>query len=259
VIRHSIDLTVLAGVAVLAIALQLTDPHVVLVRTLVTLPLVLALPGYALTATVFPRHSLSVVEQVVLSIGLSLGLAALGGPLLNWTPSGLSPLAWSVFLGGITLAASATAALRRARTRSDGGARTQWRLHYSHAYVAGAAAALVTLLAVSIAVTSAAAKPGDAFTELWLVPSPQETIARVGIENHESRLMSYRLIVTESDDRQLGDWTGIQLQPGEQWNQQLTLSPSAGADSLDAALYVDGSPQAYRHVFARLDAPTGRP
>jgi hypothetical protein len=52
--------------------------------------LILFLPGYALIESIFPRHDeLNGIERFSLSIALSIGIVALEGFILNYTPWGI--------------------------------------------------------------------------------------------------------------------------------------------------------------------------
>jgi hypothetical protein len=114
-------------------------------------------------------------------------------------------------------------------------------------------ALLVTAGAFAVAASGPTRDPGSPFTQLWLLPSPDEGVAQVGIENHESRVVSYRLVVSESDGLEVYEWPSIHLDPGASWKGVVTLPPYADGARLDAALYVADSPQVvYRHVMARL-------
>lgn len=66
-------------------------------RIIIGLPLVLFFPGYTLIAALFPRKgSLSGIERLALSFGLSIAVVPLIGLALNYMPWGMSkPSLWS--------------------------------------------------------------------------------------------------------------------------------------------------------------------
>ena len=59
-------------------------------RIILGLPFILFLPGYTLTAALFPRRTdLGSIERVALSFGLSIAVVPLIGLILNYTPWGI--------------------------------------------------------------------------------------------------------------------------------------------------------------------------
>src|SRR5438067_5670942 len=111
--HRSADIFVVAAITLVATVLALlVPPDIVFIRIL-TLPLVLVLPGYALTSALFPGRSLGVPERLVFSLSLSLAIAILGGLALNLTPWGLGTDSWAVLVASITLVACAVALIRR--------------------------------------------------------------------------------------------------------------------------------------------------
>src|SRR6266852_3168737 len=121
----SVDILVIIVITIVAVALAFVVPPDSVPGRILTLPLVLVLPGYALMASVFPRRSLGAVECLVFSLGLSLVIVVLGGLVLNWTPFGLRASSWSLLLGSITLGACAVALARRRGLRTCHAERTR--------------------------------------------------------------------------------------------------------------------------------------
>lgn len=61
-------------------------------RIALALPLVLFIPGYTLLSALFPSQgSLSGIERIAFSFGLSIAITILIGIILNYTPWGISP------------------------------------------------------------------------------------------------------------------------------------------------------------------------
>src|SRR5258708_16677585 len=114
--RHSasVDLYLTIGLTlaawVIAALLPLGDP----LRTLLVLPFLLVLPGYALTAALFPNQ-IGLAERLLLTLALSISVTVVSGLLLNLTAWGLQGTTWIVWLGGITIAACMLALARRQR------------------------------------------------------------------------------------------------------------------------------------------------
>ena len=88
------------------------------VRAFLGLFLVLFAPGYALYHAIFlrPQHRL---EQLVLSLVLSMIVTAAFGLLLNYTPWGLTAQALGLTLGGFTLGVLGFIAWRRGRINTE--------------------------------------------------------------------------------------------------------------------------------------------
>src|SRR5215211_7765462 len=88
-LRNRPGLTSVAGVILLLLVLTVADLNAP--RVMLALPLVLFLPGFALTVILFKRERVGIPERLLLSLGLSVALTALIGLILNWTPWGLQP------------------------------------------------------------------------------------------------------------------------------------------------------------------------
>jgi len=226
----------------------------VLIRIL-TLPLVLVLPGYALTSALFPRRTLGVAEHLVFSLSLSVVIVILGGLLLNWTPFGLRSSSLAVLLAGITLAASAVALVRR---RGQSLPAPGWLRMENAGFTLRQGlllglAALIVCGAVAVSIIGAERQSYPGFTQLWILPAGganAENAVRLGVSNMESTAMEYRLAVSV-DGKVVKEWPSIDLVPNEKWEATLVLPPtaSAGVARVEADLYRTDAPTAiYRHV-----------
>ena len=78
------------------------------VRVLLSLPIILFIPGYILIAALFPqKNELDLIERITLSFGLSIAVVPLIGLGLNYTPWGirLDPIVTSlsifIFIMGV--------------------------------------------------------------------------------------------------------------------------------------------------------------
>ena len=115
------DLLLVAGLVIL------TDIFVLIpvlsgsfIRTALSLPLVLFLPGYALIAMLFPEKSgLEGMERIALSVAMSVAVVPLIGLALNYTPWGIkeTPLlaslsVFTLLMSGVAYAKKKTAARR---------------------------------------------------------------------------------------------------------------------------------------------------
>ena len=280
----SVDILVIIVITIVAVALAFVVPPDSVPGRILTLPLVLVLPGYALMASVFPRRSLGAVECLVFSLGLSLVIVVLGGLVLNWTPFGLRASSWSLLLGSITLGACAVALARRRGLRTCHAERTRsisalFRTY--HAERMRSISALYGLLrikgvgltfrqglllgmavviicgAIAISNIGAAQQPFPGFTQLWILPAgganPKNAV-RLGVSNMESTAMEYSLAVNV-DGKVVKLWPSIDLKPSEKWETTLMLPQTAhiGAVRVEVVLYRTNAPATiYRHVVLWL-------
>jgi uncharacterized membrane protein len=96
-----LDLTIVVvwlAVSFIAIYLSLSET---ILRIVLTIPVVLFIPGYSLIAALFPKEGdIDLLERIMLSIGLSIAVVSLVGLGLNFTPWGirLEPIVLSLTL-----------------------------------------------------------------------------------------------------------------------------------------------------------------
>ena len=259
---RSINIDILVGVALAIIAVVLAfivPPDWVPIR-IVTLPLVLILPGYALTSALLVKQALGIPERIVFSLGLSLVVVILSGLVLNLTPFGLRTSSWAVFLSGITLSASAVALIRRRRQHiSISGWLGVGNIGLTfHEGVLLSLAVLIVCGAVAVSIIGAEQQPRSGFTQLWILPasgaSNAKNAVRLGMSNMESKAMKYRLAVN-MDGKVVKEWPSIDLNPNEKWEAILVLPQTghAGAARVEAMLYRANAPtKLYRDVVLWL-------
>ena len=251
--RKVFDLVICSALAAVAMTLALLVPELGQARALVGLPLVLFVPGYALTAAAFPAGRLGTIERLLFSVGASLALAALAGLLLQWTALGLRPAAWVIALGNLTLVASLIALVRRWRRPAVDSAQRVAGMTLVEGGLMGLAALLVAC-ALLIARDGALQQRATGFTQLWVLPDSafQQDSVRLGVNNREPGEVGYRLLVTASGTI-IGSWPRITLGPDEQWEATVAL-PAAqpAAATVEAVLYrLDAPETAYRRVLFR--------
>jgi uncharacterized membrane protein len=251
-----IDLAVVAALTGAAVIQTFVGASSVVARTTFALPLVLVLPGYAATAALFPGRALGGAQRVLMCLGLSLMLSALGGLVLNWTPWGLQARSWALLLGSVTLAACAIAWARReepaAATGVSAGPPGIGLSVRQGAMLVLAMAVIGGSLTRATAGVAQQQTPG--FTQLWILPAskgqPQNTV-QLGVKNMESTTTSYQLIVTV-DGRTAATWHALALTPGRTWQTTITLHGSRASSTVVAALYRMDAPQTvYRRVALR--------
>ena len=108
--RRSPDLVVACALAGAAVLVSIVSPGGWL-QGVVLVPFVLAAPGMAIAAAVFPSRNVELEDRIVYSFVFSISAAALGG-LLVQIALGLGRSAWLCLLVVIVLAASAVAQRR---------------------------------------------------------------------------------------------------------------------------------------------------
>lgn len=249
------DILVVIALTLIAVTLALVLPPDWVPGRIVTVPLALVLPGYALTAAAFPRRAFGLPERIVFSLALSLVSLILGGLLLNLTPWGLRAASWAGLLGAVTLGACAVALLRR---RRHGLSPSAWvrsgtiGLTFRQGLLLGLAALLVCA-AVALSIIGAQRQPYPGFTQLWMLPAgganPKNAV-RLGVNNMELTAMEYRLTV-DVDGKLVKEWPSIDLNPHEQWEATLLLPQAghAGTTKVEGDLFQADAPTTlYRHV-----------
>lgn len=245
--RKALDLVAVASIAALAMTLTLHAPLAGAARIFFALPLVLALPGYAIVAAAFPGGAPGLAERAALSLGLSLAVAALGGLALHQAPAGLRAGPWAVLLGNITLVASLVALVRRAR--HPGPARPALSLSWGQALAFGLAGLLVCS-ALVVARDGALRRDATRFTQLWALPAGAagDERVRLGVANMEGVTVRYRLEL-ESGGGVVSSWPAIVLGPDQRWEEVVALPPSSGTRAVEAVLYrMDDPGTPYRRV-----------
>ena len=221
------------------------------VTAIALLPLVLFLPGYAISAALLAPGSISRELRLVLALALSVCAATLGGVVLQIFV-GLDRGAFVALLATETLAASAIA-LRRGDRRQPPP--VAWPRLPGWSIVAFAAALALGIASISIASSGADEQLAkDRFSALWLLPRgtpgtpPAGTPVEVGVENHEGESTAYELRLTQGG-APVREWR-FDLSQGEEWDAKLTYEDVTRSKPIVAELFKDG--RAYRRVAVGL-------
>jgi Protein of unknown function (DUF1616) len=254
---RSIDLLLTIFGALIAVVVALITEAGAL-ATIVLVPLVFVLPGYALSAALFPPRTIGNDLRLVLTVVLSLSVIALGGLALHL----VAVLERGTFVGllaAVTLAATAFALKGRQGRWNDRPPRS--RPPYPSIAVALALAAAIGLAGVAIAIASAGAHrqiDEARFSSLWLVPQggtrvpPDEPPVLVGIANQEGKPVEYRLTVRQAG-REIGTWK-MRLGDGREWETTLPAEQLNPGETLVASLHRFG--RIVRRVGVTLGVPT---
>lgn len=249
------DLRLVVATALLCAVLALLIP-IDGVALIFALPLLLILPGYAITAASFARRKLAWPQLLLLSIALSLSVLVLGSLLLNYL-GGIRPLSWAVLLVLVVFAACRVAAVRRGRT-GKGPSWPRPRLRgLEVAMVLGGVAATVVALALSS--STAPVEDAVGYTQLWVLPQAgsEGREVQVGVRSQQQASTDFDLRVRIGSDALVR--RSFRLAPGETRLVKLRAPPgSEGRLPVTATLLRHNRPfSVYRRVKGSLLAPRG--
>jgi uncharacterized membrane protein len=257
-VRRHADLLFAIALAVCGALASLLAEGIAPLRIAFAAPLVLVLPGFALTRLLFSERAIGIAERLLLTVGLSLGCAAVGGVILNLVPSGLNVGSWAVLLCLITLVGCAATIARERDVVSDveDVQRQQDVTRIAPVQAACVAAAFVIAGAgLWVAHLPAPQQPQQGYTLLWSLPNsstPGDTTVRVGVRNMEPDPTQYTLRIMSASS--VLQEFAITLQPVDEWQADINL-PSGTTDPVEAVLYRGSDTQnVYRRTMLRTGA-----
>jgi hypothetical protein len=238
---RSRDLTRVKAASLASLVLMLL-PFGGLPKAIALVPLVLVLPGYAISAAMFMPGSITRGERLAYTLSLSVGAAAIGG--LAWQLLfGLSRASWAFVLVAIVLVTARIARSRRAAMSSDPTERRSPlpRLGLPTA-LAVLAAVILTIVAVDVAIEGLRDQRAEShFSSLWTLPhGPAEESVEIGVQNHQGSVYTYRLSVDRAGTP-VWLWEG-RLGAHKRKQVILGLSEIPGAGPLVVTLYKSGVP-----------------
>lgn len=247
--RPSNSLIIMAACAgaILIMIPVLINPSIV--RIILSLLLVLLLPGYAMTIILFPRNNLSNPERLLLSIGLSAAVTVLNGFILNWTSWGLRPVTlWFVLLLWITLAAVVIILFCRPWWPRVITAPVGLRFNLRQ-WLLLALAAPVVITAIHVARAPAPRQGLEGYTLLWIQPTDAPDEVGLGVRSEEFTTTKYQIQFEVHDVIYKGP--ALELEPGETWEGFVRLPSDPLEDkAVTISLYrLDDPTEVYRHVI----------
>jgi uncharacterized membrane protein len=268
-LRGTYDLLAIVALTALLTICVVFIPSVI-PRIIIGLPSVLFFPGYAFIAALFPRkESLTSIERVALSFGLSLAVVPLLGLFLNyaWEIS-LYPLLISI--AGFVAAMCLLAYFRRRQLAPEqrfvpnisvrlpsSGKQSRLDRALTAVLVVAVAAAIAAVIYVGVR-----PKPGDDFTDFYLLGSSgtvgnyptdiklgADANVTVGIANHKGKDITYQVRMSIGG-AELKVIEGIALHDGEKWEDNVVLTPTKAGDDqeVEFLLYRDGGSEPYREL-----------
>ena len=270
-IKPENELAVINILSVLLIIVIVFVPSNVL-RIILGLPFILFIPGYTLTAAVFPKKAeLNGIERVALSFGLSIAVAVLMGLMLNYTWGlGLYPIVVSLAL--FIFVTSIIAWYRRRRLPTEEGFPICWKTNFLrwsatsrlNRVLAIVLSAFILGIIGTLAYVIVTPKAGEKFTEFYVLGLddkaenyPQElTVGNegnviLGIFNHEQESdMVYRIEIVM--DGEINNTIGpIALANEEKWQSEVSFTPRKVGDNqkLEFVLYKQGEDKPCRSLY----------
>lgn len=246
--RRGTSLSITIIITLTGVACALTPTAGTFYRTLFVLPLLLLLPGYALMSFLFPKRSLSSVDQIAFSLGLSLAVTVLSGLVLNLTSWGMQAKSWALLLGALTICLAIAAQIRRRSPIPTPS--TRFTLNSRLGLLFGIAVILL-VAAVSVASLGAIRQWTPGFTQLWILPIDDTASDKVilGLHNYEGTTVSYQLKL-RAGDTLLIEFSTIEIESGGKWETVVNVPPEyEGVQALKAELYrLDDPETIYRRV-----------
>jgi uncharacterized membrane protein len=249
--RQPSNLVVVSILAVACAAITVMLTAVPVVRMVAALPLVLFLPGYAITVACLPRRSLDRVARLLVSLGLSVAITILLSLILYWLRISLQTMTWAIALATVTLIACGIA-WRRQLLVTEERSETSFSFDLSRRDVILLGLAVVIGgIAIGLARLPAPIDNVTGYTSLWLIPARDGQVAsyEIGITSQEFETVTYRLQVM-ADGRVVQEWPELKLAPGETWTSSIALpADRVNTGSIEAVLYRLDNPNAvYRQV-----------
>jgi hypothetical protein len=249
---------VLAGIAGLGALDGLPILH-----ALLTIPLVLFLPGYALVSAVFPTLVVPSVERLLMSVGGSIAISVLVGLGLGISPFGLNAGSWAVVLVALTLGLLVVAWVRRARAGVVGA-----RPRIASMPLRAAVLMVISVLIVADVVLGARLAATEAQApvpvQLWLIPvSGAHEQARLGV-NSGADGGDFRIVLTTQGETIHS--FDVTLGPEQTWETVVLFPEEIRAQPIVARLYEGSSLEESRFVTlqpvtdaAPPSSPSGSP
>ena len=248
-VNKSPDLTAVIAFTSVAMVAVVADVSSPVARALLGLPLVLVLPGYAVTAAL-PLRSRGSSDRLLFSVGISLSMAALGGVVLNWLPWGLQPRSWACLLGVVTLAATGMALRNAGHALGGGGARPGIALSLREGATVALAIAVVGVAIGTVRTAALREQRAATVVQLWMLPTEDasQNSLRLGIYSNELPQEAYRLEL-EVGGAVAQEWPMIEPEPGKPWETTVRLPEERPNLWVEATLYRLNAPEIpYRNV-----------
>ncbi len=250
------------------------------VRMLLSLPLLLVFPGYAVVAALFVRgDEVRMLDRAILAVGLSLAVTPVAGLLVLWRGGAMDRVSTLAGVGAVMMGGTLVAAIRRRRAgvsrvtdcTPTGETRVRWPATMGPA--TGIAVATLLLGLGLWATQSAQTRRTEAYTEFYVRPPTSQVLdgfplpvtraageVVVGVANREGRPMRYTVHV-RLDGEVVVRLTGIALDSEQTWERRVRvpLARPPGLVQAVVQLYTTetGAPYREANVWFAVRAPEG--
>ncbi len=235
------------------------------------LPLALGCPGYALSHALVPGKKASIVERLMLTLGLSIAVLVITGLGLHVSTLGMSTPNFVAGICIVTIASAITALVRYALSannwRDDTDQAKRMPVVFRLNVPVCILAAFIAGGAVALAVHTANTVPPSDIVQLWMLPVTKNTSTQaaaqaaaqvakqtptqiqIGIHNVAAPESAYALQLMRSG-YVLQEWPALSVTPGKTWQVTVTVNSSwPGSGPVEAVLYRQSAPgQAFRQV-----------
>jgi Protein of unknown function (DUF1616) len=254
-LRRPSNLALVAGLTVIAAVALFLGESGLPAQSLFAMPLVLFVPGYAISLALFRRNTITTAERLLFALGLSLSVVAAGGLIVNYTGWGLELNTWLVWIVGVSLAGSAIALLKR-REPLVVVTRSSFTWPARRDLVLFGFAGVSVLAALALARMPAPAQGSVGYTALWMVPNQtaHPDAVELGVISSEFTTTRYDLQL-KRNDQLIREWKDIVLRPGDRWTANASLPSTSGSEKVEAFLYRASNPtQLYRYALVQSQA-----
>jgi uncharacterized membrane protein len=248
------------------------------IRPVFGVVVVFFLPGYALTAALFPnKEGISLTQRIALSFGLSVAIVpAMTLVLSFWFGVSLGPLlvALAIFMVICTVIAEVR---RRALPQAERFFITLPRIWLVEKAFSGSKSRVDKLLSVILVLSVVALaltvgysivfpNPGEPFTEFYILGTNgtigsyatqyklgEQKPVTVGIVNHEQQGMSYELVVRLNDTNKSTVLyaENLSIADTQTWQKVINLKPDRTGSNMtmEFLLYRDNQAAPYRETY----------
>ncbi len=216
-----------------------------LLHVMLTVPLVLFLPGYALVNAALPSLVVPAVERLLISVGTSIALTILVGVVLGWPTFGLNQATWPLALVALTIILIAIAWARRSLLGIVGARPRIAPMPLGAALALGLAILIVGNVLIG-ARLFAQSQQSPVPVQLWMLPvSGEMDQARLGMRAGSDG-GRFEIIVSASG--QALHTFDLDLPAEQTWETILDLPAGTESVPIVARLYDNGSDVESRYV-----------